>query len=91
MTATEPTQDEITEGQRRAAQIKAAQWRVCQFTGEFVYAKNPFGDGNDFRVLDLRGWGHLTGRGALAMDPAAAEITQLEIACHIANLHNQRR
>lgn len=80
----------VERGEKRAAQVLAATWYVDEYLGTIIWARNPFGSGDDFRVADIRGWGHLTGQGALRMDPSAGEITQMALATHIVNCHNNR-
>ncbi len=43
---------------------------------------------NGERMLDIRGWGHLTGQCAHALDPDKAAEIQDEIGDHIAQLLN---
>lgn len=48
--------------------------------GDMVWAKNPYGKGQ-MRVLDVRGWGHLTGRG----DGGCAMVDEQAMAIQHAN------
>ena len=84
------TDPDVKRGERIAEQIQAATWYTDQYLGTIIWARNPLGFGDDFRVADIRGWGHLTGQGALRMGSSAAEITQMALATHIVNCHNNR-
>lgn len=45
-------------------------------------------DSNDNKILDVRGWGFLTGRGALALDDETAISIQNGIGQNVTNLMN---
>ena len=46
-------------------------------------------DSGGQKILDMRGWGFLTGQGSLAMDSAKAEEIQIRIGNRVAELMNE--
>lgn len=54
------------------------EWKVG-YKALSVEAKNPYGKG-DFKVCDIRGWGHLTGCGAGALGLEHDEAEEIQKA-----------
>ena len=71
------------------SQIQSARWRYDE-EGQIIWAIDPFGNGSDYRLADLRGWGHLTGHGAIAlkMTSEAAVKVQDRLGQWIVDRHN---
>lgn len=57
------------------SKITPGEWYVDEI-GMMVWAKNPYGLG-DMLIANIRGHGHLTGKGACSMTDNAAEEIQL--------------
>lgn len=69
------TAERLQEIQDRANAASPGEWRTDGY-GNMIWAKNPYGKG-EMQVADIRGWGHLTGRGCGACgmeDESAAAI-----------------
>lgn len=60
-------------------------WYVCPYTG-WIQSENPYGKG-EMHLADIRGWGHLTGKGqgACSMDDDEAYKIQKANAEFIAH------
>lgn len=63
-------------------------FRVCRLTYS-IWGRDAFGD--SCRIVDIRGWGYLTGQGhrALALPPEEALAAQLETLQFIAKAMNE--
>ncbi len=79
-----PSPPLVEEAKRLLEGVTPGEWRVVDPI-DSIFAANPYGRG-DMQVADMRGWGHLTGRGGgCAMDEDKAAAIQHANAVFIAS------
>ncbi|MFA7255978.1 MAG: hypothetical protein WC047_00170 [Kiritimatiellales bacterium] len=77
------TNAQIKEIRERCEVATPGPW-VEDGYGDMIRSDNPYGCGS-MRVADIRGWGHLTGKGACAMEDGPAMAIQHANAQFIAS------
>lgn len=72
------TQQQLDEIRERCESVTPGKWKSDDY-GLMVLSENPYGKGQ-MRIVDIRGWGHLTGVGIGALGLSDDEAFEIQKA-----------